>query len=271
MDYCFQTSAWVELSKGKLYTNTWPPTHETPQVSIILFHDSLGCVALWKDFPEKLALATGYRVIAYDRMGFGQSDARQDSLSKEFIREEAIEVLPVLIDRLSIGAFVACGHSVGGAMAIEAGAANPDLCKGVVTVSAQAFVEQRTLKGIRQARDIFTAADNRARLFKYHGDKTPWVLSAWIDTWLAPEFAEWNLDVPLGKIKASILAIHGDRDEYGSLEHPKRIAGKNGTCEILHGIGHNPHRETVEALVETIREWISKSDAEHRPYRPNPI
>ena len=38
---------------------------------IILMHDSLGCVALWRDFPAQLAQATARVVYAYDRLGFG--------------------------------------------------------------------------------------------------------------------------------------------------------------------------------------------------------
>jgi pimeloyl-ACP methyl ester carboxylesterase len=43
------------------------------------------------------------------------------------------------------------GHSVGGAMAVATAARIPDRCAAVITESAQAFVEDRTVAGIRAA------------------------------------------------------------------------------------------------------------------------
>ena len=58
---------------------------------IVLFHDSLGSVALWRDFPAVLAQATGHGVIAYDRLGFGRSDPHPGRLSNDFVQTEARE------------------------------------------------------------------------------------------------------------------------------------------------------------------------------------
>ena len=41
--------------------------------TFVLLHEGLGCVALWRDFPEKLAAATGLGVFAYSRAGYGRS------------------------------------------------------------------------------------------------------------------------------------------------------------------------------------------------------
>src|SRR5256885_16697822 len=62
-----------------------------------------------------------------------------------------------------------------------------------------------------------------ARLEKYHGDKAAWVLSAWVDTWLSPPFADYRLDEALERVRCPVLAIHGELDEFGSLVHPERI------------------------------------------------
>ena len=39
--------------------------------TLVLLHEGLGCVALWRDFPEALAAATGCGVFAYSRFGYG--------------------------------------------------------------------------------------------------------------------------------------------------------------------------------------------------------
>jgi len=250
---------WIESPGGRLFAKSWTPHEAASSMPLILLHDSLGCVALWRQFPHLLAAALNRQVIAYDRLGFGRSDRRNDILSRDFVAAEAKQYVPLLCEHFSINEFIACGHSVGGGMAVWAGASLPQQCKGVITIAAQAFVEDRTLAGIRVAQKEFQASESMNRLARYHGDKAEWVLHAWIDTWLAPAFADWSLDAGLRALRCPQLTIHGEHDEFGSLEHPRRIAGTHGEYCILPGIGHNPHRECPELLVEVIERWLSSS------------
>src|SRR5690606_4641251 len=61
---------WVNASGNRLYARRWRVS-EQDVPPIVLFHDSLGCIELWRSFPERLAKTTGHDVIAYDRLGFG--------------------------------------------------------------------------------------------------------------------------------------------------------------------------------------------------------
>jgi pimeloyl-ACP methyl ester carboxylesterase len=215
---------WIELPNRRLFARSWTPEAACrTRPTILLLHDSLGCVELWRDYPERLALRTGHPVVAYDRHGFGRSDAHPGPLPDGFMQAEAAETIPALREQLGLDAIVPYGYSVGGAMVVAAAARMANVCRAVVTVSAQAFVEDRTVAGIRQARDAFRDPDRFARLAKYHGDKAQWVLRAWTDTWLAPGFAAWCLDDELKRVRCPLLAIHGGRDEYGSRKHPERI------------------------------------------------
>lgn len=253
---------WVDTPQGRIYSKRWQfedghAIHRTP---IVLFHDSLGCVELWRDFPEQLAIAAERTVISYDRLGFGQSDPHPSRLAVDFIHAEAGGGFRNLCDALSLNDFIALGHSVGGGMAVGCAAAYPKDCRALITESAQAFVEDRTVAGIRAAQQMFAQSGQSERLAKYHGDKTAWVLSAWINSWLAPEFADWSLDDDLREIICPVLTIHGDQDEYGSSAHPERIAGLvrgSSTSRILEGIGHVPHRESGEQVIQIIRQWIA--------------
>jgi pimeloyl-ACP methyl ester carboxylesterase len=233
-------------------------SHEN--IPIVLFHDSLGCVELWRDFPERLALATGRDVVAYDRLGFGQSDPHPGTLDCGFVRDEAVTGFRLLRDALGIGAFVAFGHSVGGGMAVACAAMHAADCRALITESAQAFVEDRTTQGIRDAQRMFEQAGQIDRLVKYHGDKAAWVLSAWINTWLAPEFADWNLDEGLHRVHCPVLVLHGDGDEFGSTRHPERIArltSGHSTLRILQGRGHVPHREAGDTVLDIVTRWLA--------------
>lgn len=249
---------WVPTDKGRLFAKIWKGNEQ--REPIILFHDSLGCVELWRDFPKRLSLATGRSVVAYDRLGFGKSDPHPGHLSMNFVRDEADEAFVALRDHLQIKRFAAFGHSVGGGMAVAAAAAFPKHCRALITESAQAFVEDRTIDGIGKASHLFGQADQFEKLKKYHGEKAGWVLEAWVGTWLSPAFMSWNLDSCLPMVQCPALLIHGDRDEYGTTRHLERmsalISGPATTIILTH-CGHVPHREKQEVVIDAVTKFLA--------------
>jgi pimeloyl-ACP methyl ester carboxylesterase len=252
---------WINTRHGRLFAKVWGGNKpgDGAKAPIVLFHDSLGCVDVWRDFPAHLSQATGCAVIAYDRLGFGRSDPHPDQLSVNFVREEAQDGFASLLKHLGFKDFVALGHSVGGGMAVVVAGAFPQQCRALVTVSAQAFVEDRTLEGIREAKKSFMQPGQVDRLRRYHGDKAEWVLNAWTETWLSPEFAGWNLDEDLPKVQCPAMIIHGENDEYGSRRHPERIgalAAGPATIEILPECGHVPYREKENDLIAMIGTFL---------------
>jgi pimeloyl-ACP methyl ester carboxylesterase len=256
---------WVSTAGGRLFARAWTPSDRRSEEDaiVVLFHDSLGCVELWREFPQQLAEATGRRVVAYDRLGFGRSDARAGPLPLTFIRDEAEAVVPELREALGLDALVAFGHSVGGGMAVATAARWPEHCAAVVTESAQTFVEDQTLAGLRAARAAFQQPGQIERLERYHGAKATWVLGAWLDTWLAPAFAGWSLDDDLRRVQCPMLALHGDQDEYGSPQHAERIVRlthAESHALILEGCGHVPHREQPTRVVDEVTRFLAPRD-----------
>jgi len=253
---------WIETGQGHLLARCWQtPGRDGDADScapIVLFHDSLGCVELWRGFPALLAEHTGRTVIAYDRLGFGQSDRRTDRLGVNFIQEEAQRFFPLLREQMGFDRFIAFGHSVGGGMATHCAAMHAS-CEALITESAQAFVEDRTRAGIMEAQELFREPESRARLQRYHGDKTDWVLDAWIGTWLSPAFADWSLREVLPQVRCPTLVIHGSDDEYGSHLHPELIArsvGGTAQLEILAGTRHVPHREQESLVLRKVSDFL---------------
>ncbi|MEZ4813749.1 MAG: alpha/beta hydrolase [Bdellovibrionota bacterium] len=250
---------FVELSNAKLYVKCWKPKHNTNLTPIILFHDSLGSVELWRGFPERLCRTLKRPVIAYDRWGYGKSSPRESTLELTFIQDEVTTHLSELIEKLKLHRFALYGHSVGGAMAIVGAALKSELCDFVISESAQSFVEERTLQGIKKARASFRSPDLFSRLSKYHGDKAAWVLKAWTETWLAEEFRDWSLRSYLPQVKCPVLAIHGDNDEFGSVNFPKLIcelAGASSRMLLLEDCGHVPHNECESQVFEEISRFV---------------
>lgn len=252
---------WIDSPQGRLFGRRWCPA-SAEQVSlppIILLHDSLGCVVLWRDFPQRLAEITQRAVIAYDRLGYGQSDPYPHVQPFDFIHAEPQRSFAAVRQHFCLQRYSVFGHSVGGGMALACAAADPIGCEAVITEAAQAFVESRTLDGVRAATQAFAPPDQVDRLRKYHGDKATWVLSAWFDTWLSPDFADWNLDRVLPQIQSPLLVFHGDDDEYGSTAHAERIiAGCAGasSLRLLSPCGHVPHKQQAERVLSASSEWL---------------
>lgn len=254
------TDHWVQHQQGRVFVRRWHSAQtQAGRHPIVLLHDSLGCVELWRDFPEALCQATGRDVIAYDRLGFGRSDALESLPALDFIKQESRDLFPRVCAALGVEGFVVMGHSVGGGMAVYCAAEHPDRCEALVTLSAQSIAEPLTLDGVRKARVHFRAPEQLQRLSRYHGDKARWVVDAWTESWLHPSFTDWSLLDVLPQVRCTILAIHGENDEYGSTRHPELIGEHGGgpvRVEILAEVGHLPHREQQQTVLTMVSELL---------------
>jgi pimeloyl-ACP methyl ester carboxylesterase len=248
----------IDVPNGWIFAREWLP-EDAAGAALLLLHDSLGCVDVWRDFPAMLAAESKRRVIAYDRLGFGRSQARVGALSSSFVREESEVFIPHLLRSLRLDTFIPFGHSVGGGMAMYCGDTLRRSCAAIITVAAQMFAESKTLLAIAEAKQAYAQPERLARLEKYHGSKAPWVLQAWTETWLSDDFAKWSLRDTLPSIRCPILAIHGELDEFGSLEHPRMIealAGGRRRTVILSGVGHLPHREQQLNVLQIATDFL---------------
>ncbi|MBI5895700.1 MAG: alpha/beta hydrolase [Desulfobacterales bacterium] len=111
----------------------------------------------------------------------------------------------------------------------------------------------------KPSKQVFEQPGEIERLKKWHGAKAEWVLGAWTDLWLSPEFAGWSLAESIGKVNCPVLALHGDQDEYGSIAFPEFIAGRTGGRSqmlILENCGHMPHREKPGEVVEAVKVFL---------------
>jgi len=249
----------AETLGGSLYIKEWLPEQLSSEIPIIMLHDSLGCIGLWKSFPELLARKLSRHIIAYDRLGFGQSGIRVEPPTTDFIKEEASTFFPEIKKHLSIGKYALLGHSVGGCMSLNI-AANDKDCTAVISISAQAFVEDITLQGIKTAKKMFEKEGEIERLEKWHDNKAQWVLKAWTDIWLSPDFLRWNLNYCLHNITCPVLVIHGNNDEYGSNAFPEHIVDNVlgwSTKLIIHNCGHFPHKEKTNEVFDAIVNFMS--------------
>jgi pimeloyl-ACP methyl ester carboxylesterase len=250
----------IVLDGVKLHAVRLAPARAKGGPVLVLLHDSLGSVALWRDFPERLAEATGLDVLAYDRRGHGASDPfGPRARTSAYLHEEAATLARVL-EAAGIEEAILLGHSDGGSIALLAAAHHPARVRAVVAEAAHVFVEERTLEGIRAARGTVAEGDLLARLTRHHGPKAEALVAAWIDTWLSPGFRGWNVEEDLRRIRCPVLVVQGELDEYGTGAQVEAIArGVAGSARtlLLPGVRHTPHREAPAAVLDAVAELVA--------------
>jgi pimeloyl-ACP methyl ester carboxylesterase len=235
------------------------PNQRTP--TLVFLHEGLGSVALWKDFPDRLASAMGWPALIYSRFGYGRSDAAPLPRPVSFLEDEAIDVLPRVLEAAGVRSAVLIGHSDGASIALIHAAAFPPPQRGAVrAVIAEAphvIVEEETLASIRRAGYAYRSGELRHQLQRYHAnvDVAFW---GFHDVWLRPEFARWRIDHRLGSITVPVLVIQGEDDPYGTLRQVELIRERAGgpvkTLMLLAPCGHAPHVErSHEVIAETSR------------------
>ncbi len=233
------------------------PASAVDRPTLVMLHEGLGCVAMWRDFPDKLAAATGCRVVVYSRPGYGSSDPHPQPRQPDFMHREAREVLPAFLAALGIVRPVLVGHSDGGSIALIHAGSFPQAVAGLVVMAPHEFVEEETLAGIRTARKFWSSSDWPQRLARYHRDAQR-VFHDWNDCWLSPEFRDWNIENCLPEIRCPVLAIQGEDDEYATLRQIEVIAEKVPGTQLLclANCGHSPQRDQEAAVLAAIAGFV---------------
>jgi pimeloyl-ACP methyl ester carboxylesterase len=253
----------VDLPLGdcalRVRTIASPDAAARQRPTLVFLHDSLGCITVWRDFPDRLAAALGCDALVYDRRGYGASSPfAPEPRTPRYLEDEA-DVLARVLDACGVREAVLFGHSDGGSIALVAAARAPERVRALVAEGAHVFVEERTLAGIRAARETLRTTDLRERLRWHHGERTDAVTSAWIDVWLSPDFRAWNIERYLPSVRCPVLVVQGTDDEYGTPEQVRAIAeGVAGpvSSHLVAGVGHTPHRAAADEVVRVTTAFL---------------
>lgn len=227
---------------------------------IVLLHEGLGCVALWRGFPAQLAQATGCAVVAYSRAGYGQSDPVDLPRPVNYMTIEATDVLPDILDAIGANRYILCGHSDGATIAAEyAGRVADFRVRGLCLIAPHFFTEPSGLAEIARAAEMFGTTDMATRMGKYHRDPVA-TFEGWNHAWLNPDFAAWNVADVIDYIRVPALVVQGREDQYGTLAQVEAV--ENGSyapvdVAILEDCRHSPHLEQPQHLLDAMAEFTA--------------
>lgn len=245
------------VAGGHRIEYAWYGTADGGDAPIVMLHEGLGSLALWRDFPQRLAEAAQRRTLAYSRFGYGNSDPLEGPRGVEFMHAEALDALPGLLDALGIERPALFGHSDGGSIALIHAASAGRPVSAVIALAPHVFVEPYGLASIAAARRGYLDGDLRARLARYHADVDS-AFWGWNDIWLHRDFVAWSIEALLPGISCPVLAIQGVDDQYGTMEQIDRLKHAVRSMQRLDlaDCGHSPHHDQPEAVLSAVQSFL---------------
>jgi pimeloyl-ACP methyl ester carboxylesterase len=243
---------------GKRLETLWIPPGTAGKPTIVMLHEGLGSIALWKDFPDRVAARTGCGILVYSRYGHGDSDRLTEKRPLNYFHIEGEVVLPALLDQVGITNPVLLGHSDGASIALIYAGKYPQATRGLILEAPHVFVEELSISSIIQTKAAYEATDLPRRLARHHRDPDA-TFDGWTGIWLDPRFRSWNIEGFLPSIRCPILLIQGADDEYGTIAQLDAIKAGARSVEtlLLPNCRHSPHRDQPEAVLDRIEGFIA--------------
>jgi pimeloyl-ACP methyl ester carboxylesterase len=224
---------------------------------LVFLHEGLGSTSHWKDFPQRVAEATGAPVTVYSRYGCGNSTLLAGPRTVRYMHDEALNSLPDLLAQLHINNPILIGHSDGASIALIYAGAH-DHVRSLILLAPHVFVEDLSIASIAQAKTSFETTNLPEKLARHHRDaaRTFW---GWNNIWLHPDFLSWNIEEYLPRISCPILVIQGLDDEYGTKAQVQAIVEQAGGLVetlLLAKCRHSPQRDQADAVLAAIATFV---------------
>jgi pimeloyl-ACP methyl ester carboxylesterase len=234
--------------------------------TIVLLHHGFGCAKMWKDIYPAL-VAQGYRVVMYDRRGFGRSD-KGEAFFEFYVsgafREAGVKELEHLRDALNLDAFHAVGQCEGGVVAVDYAAVHPERVKSLATSSTQCFspVSMPEFNHEKFPKS-FQELDNdlREKLLDWHGEDH------------AGPFYEqfrheggsygtgfFDLRPVLPKVRCPALVLYPDRSILFEVEQGVHLYRHltQGELEVIPRCGHNTYEQRPREYISALMAFLKR-------------
>lgn len=235
--------------------------------TLVFLHGGLASAALWEDFPDKLAAATGAGAFVYSRAGYGQSTPVTLPRPLTFMHDEARDVLPRVLAAIGFRRGLLVGHSDGASIAtIYAGSVQDHRIRGLVLMAPHFFTEEFGLAEIARAKEAYATSDLREKLARWHADPDN-AFYGWNGAWLDPGFRTWDITEALAYIRVPILALQGENDQFGTARQLE-VAVEECQCPVevalLPDTRHAPFHQAAATTLRLCVDFANRLLGEHR-------
>lgn len=244
-----------KINQHNLYVEFWGPLGGPV---VILLHHGLGSVRSWKDQSAYFA-ALGYRLMVYDRWGYGKSGQRSHFSMPHF--DDDLADLEGLMDKFKIDRATLIGHSDGGTISLYFASQRPEQVTSLITVAAHIFVEDPMQAGMYAIQEAYECDDEfQDKLRRIHGEKTEAVFWGWRNGWMRSQNLSWDMRRQLQTIRCPTLVIQGANDEHATSQHAREIAKAIAGSELWlePEAGHMLPQEISEVFNRRVSQFLKR-------------
>lgn len=234
--------------------------------TVILLHNGFSCSKMWKDIAPRL-VTSGFRVLVFDRRGYGQSEGGIDFESHYVgpdFRDAAVNCMAYLVDHLGLEAFHIVGQCEGGVVGVDYALRYPDKVRTLTAASTLCFS------------DITLEAFNRLKFPPTYNDLSPGIQKKYVD-WHGPDRAEafyalcsryggsygrglFDLRPELQRVACPTLVMYPDRGHFFEVEQGVAFYRNlsKGELAIFPKCGHNIFEHYPDLYAQTAVAFIER-------------
>jgi pimeloyl-ACP methyl ester carboxylesterase len=246
---------WLDVDGHRMF-GVWRRPPELGRPALVFLHDGLGSVGTLRRFPAQLGEEMSLPAFAYDRLGYGRSDA-VERFSADFMGEAA-DRLERVLDVAGIRDCCLVGHSDGGTVALLHGARNRGRVRAIVTIAAHVRRDELTYGQVLRHQKMVEDGEVPDWMTRFHGDRAERLLRNWSEVWQRKLYDSWDISDEIAAIEVPLLCLQGSEDAYGLPSQLQSIgnAVAHARTEMIEGLGHFPQLEDPERIVARIGAFL---------------
>jgi pimeloyl-ACP methyl ester carboxylesterase len=234
--------------------------------TVVLLHHGFGCTRMWKEIYPDLVRG-GYRVVMYDRRGYGQSEHGEDFqgfYESDRFRFESVRDLAELREKLKLDSFHIIGQCEGGVVGVDFAVSYPHFVKTLFISSTQCYSE------------ITNAEFNRIHFPRPFRELEPKLKEKFVD-WHGKDHAEtsynqfrkyggaygrdiFDLRPLLPRVSCPAFVLYPDRSALFPVEQAVAFYRSlpKGELAVMPGCGHNTYEQRPEEYARYALDFLKR-------------
>lgn len=235
--------------------------------TILFLHHGFGCAKIWEGIYEPL-VENGYRVVMYDRRGFGRTgegDDFQGFYTSDQYCSESVKELAMLRETLHMDSFHLIGQCEGGVIAIQYALRHPGQVSTIFISSTQCY-QGRSMRDLH--RFVFQKSyqdmepEFREKFIRWHGEDRAESLYNLFFKYpggaYGPGFSDLRKVVP--SVACPAFVLYPDRSPYFEVEQGiafyRHFPG--GELAVLPHCGHNTYEHRPKEYAAHILDFLKR-------------
>ncbi|MBA4391101.1 MAG: hypothetical protein C0399_09200 [Syntrophus sp. (in: bacteria)] len=234
--------------------------------TIIFLHHGFGCSKIWKAIYPQF-VAQGYKVVMYDRRGFGQSEPGNDFQNfyeSDRYRPESLEELRIIKETLNIKECHLVGQCEGGVVGVDYSVKYPQEVKTLTVASTQCYseipmTELNTLKLVNKF--AYLEPKLQAKVIEWHGENAEIRYDQFAKYGGAYGMNYFDLRSVLPLVACPTLVLYPDRSSIFNVEQSVAFYRhlSRGELAVFPKCGHNTYDQRPEDYIRTVLDFLMRS------------